>query len=161
MDLTSFREIFGYSLAAGIVIALVFIVHKFKSTKIEINVTDDAIIFKTETNTITFAPYLCISKGSKRKRLLSVGQETPPMEPHILVSLVGYAGEAGGEKEYYECLSAFFRFAFYKVINRRFFVLPKVSMVGAEKLTSNFPSSEKTSIYKALKHAGAIECKIV
>ncbi len=161
MGTNPIQEIFAYSIAAGVIVAIVFVIHKFKSTELDVKVMSDTIIFKTAKNTLALAPYICVSNDRKRKRVLSVGLQESPKEPHIMVNLTKYAGEAGGEREYYECLSTFFRYAFCKLINRNFFVLPKVSLSGVDILTSNFPNSNTKPIFKALKQAGAIQSKIV
>ena len=161
MDYSFIRELIGYFVAAGAVVLLWGVLTRLASTKVEVKVIDEKIVLKTNKNTIILHPYICISAGHKRKRVLSVGEEIFPKEKHTKVSLLGSSGELRSSEEYYECLSAFFRFAFIKLIDRKVFVLPKISLVGAENFKYESEEIDSDKIYKSFRQAGAIECKFL
>ncbi len=158
MDYSFLKEILSYTALIGVLAAIWFVVYKFGSTAVDVEIKDESIVLKTNKTILNLAPCLYISAGHKKKKLLSVGQEATPNEPYIKVHLLKYDDEVGGSKEYYEYVSAFFRFAFCKLINRRIFVLPKVSLKGAEKLSYDLNDTNNNSVYKAFRQAGAIEC---
>ena len=160
MDYSLLKQILSYAALISVPATIWFFAYKFGSTMVEIEITDNSIILKTNKNSLILVPCLYISAGhnKKQKQLLSVGQEEAPNEPHTKIHLFKYDNEFGSSEEYYECVSAFFRFAFCKLINRRIFVLPKVSLKGAEKLSYNSNDTNNNSVYKAFRQAGAIEC---
>ena len=143
----------------GLIAVLWSSFYRVASPKILVEITESSIVLTTKNKKIDLKPYLYISKGNKRNRLLSVGEGTPPSEPSIKVDLMKYNGEVGGKEQYLECLSAYFRHAFYKVVGRKLFVIPNVSIIGAGKIVSSIHEISEKSIFKAIKQAGASQCK--
>ena len=158
MDYPYLKEILAFILSIGTVAFIRKMIFKYASTKVEVEIMEDHITLKTNNETLTLSPCLFLSNDHRKKRLLIVGKETIPAEPHIKVNLTKYSGEAGGSKAYYDCVSAFFRYAFCKIIKRRIFSLPKVYLKGAEKLSYTSGDINNHLIHKAFKNAGAVEC---
>jgi hypothetical protein len=161
MDFSFLKEIISIFISAGLLVTLWATFYILALTKVFIEIDENSIKFSSGKKTIVLKPLLYISTANK-KRLLSVGEELNSMaEPNTKVDLIRYKGEVGGAKQYHEFLSAYFRFAFCKVANRKVFIFPKVILRGAEKIGSNFNEVTLESVHKALKKAGAITCDFI
>ena len=154
MKNTILNEILAYVFSIGATAALWALFYKFASPKIVVEINEGSISFKSNKAQISLKPLLHITKIKERYRLL---REFCSTEPAIRVDIMNYKGEGGGTREYLECVSAFFRHGFYKVIGRKALVVPKVTIKGAEKIYSNSNELTVNSLSKAIKRAGAVE----
>ena len=157
MDYAFIKDLISGLLTVGVIYILFSMAIKFGSTKVEITIEENSINLSTDKNKLILAPYLYLSGEGKKKRLLGVGSEDAPQEPHVKINLINCHSKIG-EEEYYECVSAFFRFAFTKLIKRHFFVLPRITLTGAQYLKYNSHQNNNDRVYKAFRQAGAIEC---
>lgn len=159
MKNTVFNEFLSYVISISAIAMLWALFYKFACPKVSVEINEASISFKSNKGQISPKPLLYISKVKKRNRLLCIGQEFSPTEPSLRIDLFNYDAE-GNVREYLECVAAFFRYGFQKVIGRNFFVVPKVTIKGAENLFSKFGALTPNSFAKAIRQAGAIECNI-
>jgi hypothetical protein len=127
------------------------------SGDIEVEVSPEYFYFRRKGQETLFRTVLYISADGK-SRVLGVGSDHIPAEPHIKIELfepedinIGYFDKA-------EYLDAFFRYCIRKTVNRKTLIRPRIVFRKASTLKGLLCGYHMVILKHAATNAGAREC---
>jgi hypothetical protein len=127
------------------------------SNDIEVGISPDYFNFKRKGQETNFKTIIYISTDGK-PRVLGVGDEHIPTEPHIKIELFKPEGLSIVSFDKAECLEEFFRYCIRKTVNRTALIRPRIVFRNAASLKGILCGYERMILKHTAINAGAREC---
>lgn len=127
------------------------------SGEIEIKVSPDYFIFRRKSQEISIRPVIYISL-ERTLRVLGVGDDHVPAEPNVSIDLFQPEGTSVGSIDKAECLDAFFRYCFRKIMSRKAFIRPRIVFRNVVSFNGILCGYQRIVLKNAAINAGAREC---
>jgi len=121
---------------------------------IEISLSPREVCFREGEAVLSLRPIVILS--SESRVVLAVGQKVPSIEPITEIELFNPQSIGTGPYLKYECLKAFFRYAFTRFGTR--IVRPRVIVSLSREIANLFCGYEAALLRQALLEVGAREC---
>jgi hypothetical protein len=156
-------QLFGLLIIAFLLfiwLVIHYFIPKWFGNDINIEITPENIRASSNGKELVIAPVIFISSKDGKRRVLSFGNETKPIEPHEKLFLFNLNMLPRGLTKI-GCFSIFFSHVFSEITGRKVFNFARVRFRGLDYLDPVFEGRQEKDIWKALKFAGARTCSFI
>jgi hypothetical protein len=124
-----------------------------------VEVSRSIVVFQCQGRIERVEPVLWISGEGRQQRMIAVGARPVPTQSAKRIELFGSDWNGRSNRERLEFLAVFWRYSLSKVIGRKLFIRPGVSVRDLSTLPSAENDDFRRTITRALEIAGVHEVK--